>query len=338
LIRGDFQRPSDEVTPHTLSVLHPLSSASSQPSRLDLAGWLVDPANPLTARVTVNRIWLYLFGRGLVPSIGDFGTRGEKPSHPELLDWLASELVARGWSQKAMIKEIVCSATYRQASRFRADLAERDPHNVWLARQTRMRLEAEVLRDVVLAASGLLAPRLGGPSVHPAQPAGISELTYAGSAKWVESKGADRYRRGMYTWFQRTSPYPMLMTFDAPDSNVCCVRRERSDTPLQALTLLNDKVFVECAQALGRRIIEETGSSSTAERIHYAFRLCLARDPASEELSILTRSYETLLKQFQATPESAAQLAGTAPEPAETAAWIAIGRTLLNLDEFVTRE
>jgi mono/diheme cytochrome c family protein len=342
LIRGDFLRPGDEVSPHTLSALHPMRQAASLPSRLDLAHWLVAPANPLTARVTANRIWLNLFGRGLVPSIGDFGTRGEQPSHPELLDWLASELEARGWSQKAMIKQIVCSATYRQASRFRPDLADVDPNNVWLARQSRMRLEAEVLRDVFLASSGLLVPRIGGPSVHPAQPSGISELTYAGSAKWVESKGADRFRRGMYTWFQRTSPYPMLMTFDAPDSNSCCVRRERSDTPLQALTLLNDAVFVECAHALGRRIMQETGCAGTPERIQYAFRLCLARDPSGEELSILTRSYETLLKQFEANPEAAAKLAGTAksngPNQAETAAWVAIGRTLLNLDEFVTRE
>jgi mono/diheme cytochrome c family protein len=342
LLRGDFLRPGDEVSAHTLAVLPPFQPRSSAPDRLDLARWLVEPSNPLTTRVTVNRMWSHLFGRALVPTLGDFGTRGEQPSHPELLDWLASELSARGWSQKALIKEIVCSATYRQSSHDRPDLRERDPNNVWLARQSRTRLEAEILRDVCLAASGLLAPRLGGPSVRPPQPAGIADLTYAGSAKWVESKGPDRYRRGLYTWFQRTSPYPMLMTFDAPDSNVCCVRRERSNTPLQALTLLNDSVFVECAQALGRRIASECGCALPRERIQYAFRICLARDPSDEEASILARSYETLLKEFQARPEESAKIVGTSgsqgSDRTEVAAWIAIGRTIMNLDEFVTRE
>jgi mono/diheme cytochrome c family protein len=341
-IRGDFLRKGDEVQPHTLGVLHPLQPAGGTSNRLDLARWLVDPANPLTARVAVNRMWRHLFGRGIVVSADDFGTRGELPSHPELLDWLATEFIAQGWSQKAMIKEIVTSATYRQSSKHRPDLVDRDPNNVWLARQTRMRLEAELIRDVELAASGLLVPTIGGPSVHPPQPSGISDLTYAGSAKWVESKGSDRYRRGLYTWFQRTSPYPMLMTFDAPDSNVCCVRRERSNTPLQALTLLNDAVFFECAQALGRRAIEESCCDCLDERIRHAFRACLARDPSAEELTLLGRIYETLLGECKARPEDAAKLVGTAKpsgaEPAEAAAWVALARTILNLDEFVTRE
>ncbi len=278
LIRGDFLRPGAEVGPHTPAILPHLDAASAAPTRLDLARWLVDPANPLTTRVAVNRTWRHLFGRPLVATVEDFGTRGEPPTHPELLDWLAAEFPARSWSPKALIRLIVTSATYRQASRTRPELVDRDPNNNWLARQNRFRAEAEVLRDLALTVSGLLEPKIGGPSVRPPQPPGISDLTYAGSAHWVESTGPDRYRRGLYTWFQRTSPYPMLVAFDAPDANVCAAKRERSDTPLQALTLLNDEVFIECAQAFGHRIVAELRCQGAAElRIAYAFRLCLAR-------------------------------------------------------------
>ncbi|MBL8799411.1 MAG: DUF1553 domain-containing protein [Planctomycetia bacterium] len=339
LIRGDFLRKGVEVQAGTLATLHPLP-ASNKPTRLELAKWLVDPANPLTARVTVNWMWQKYFGRGLVHTLDDFGTQGEKPSHPELLDWLASEFIRTGWDLKAMHKQIVTSATYRQASRYRPDLVTRDPLNVLLARQSRQRLEAETLRDVSLASSGLLSKRVGGPSVRPPQPAGISELTYAGSARWVESTGADRYRRGLYTWFQRTSPYPMLMTFDAPDGNLSCTRREKTNTPLQALTLLNDTVFVECAQALGKRVIEE--KPDNRERLRHAFRLCLGREPAAQEQDRLQRLFAELLSMCKAKPEEAAKLAGkqlpAGMEPAEAAAWVALSRTLLNLDEFVTRE
>jgi hypothetical protein len=345
LVRGDFLRPGVEVEPGTPAVLPPLQrtpdSRPGVPTRLDLAHWIVDPANPLTARVLANWVWHKYFGRGLVTTLEDFGTQGERPSHPELLDYLAAELVRQKWSLKALHKLIVTSATYRQSSAFRPELARRDPLNVLLARQTRQRLEAEVLRDVSLAASGLLVRRVGGPSVRPPQPPGISELTYAGSARWVESTGPDRYRRGLYIWFQRTSPYPMLMTFDAPDSNVCAVRRERSNTPLQALTLLNDTVFVECARALARRVLAEE-AGGTEGRIRHAFRLCLAREPTAAEQSRLARLFEDLRALCQARPGEAAKLAGQAgPEggdPAEAAAWVALARALLNLDEFVTRE
>ncbi len=341
-LRGDFLRKGEEVRSGTLEALHPLEPSGASPNRLDLSRWLTNPANPLTARVTVNRVWRNLFGRGLVASLDDFGTRGELPSHPELLDWLATEFIARGWSQKAMIRMIVTSSTYRQSSNARPDLADRDAGNLWLARQNRLRLEAEVLRDVTLAAGGLLNPTIGGPSVRPPQPSGISELTYASSAKWVESKGADRYRRGLYTWFQRTSPYPMLMTFDAPDSNVCAVRRERSNTPLQSLTLLNDPVFFECAQALGRRVVEESGSEGVEGRIRFAFDVCLAREPSDEELTLLGRLWGDLERQCRSQPEAAAKLVGphlsAGVDVSEAAAWVALGRTILNLDEFVTRE
>ncbi len=250
--------------------------------------------------------------------------RARRRTHPELLDHLAGELVRRRWSLKSLHKHIVLSATYRQASRVTPELLRRDPLNVLLARQGRLRLEAETVRDVTLAASGLLTRTIGGPSVHPPQPPGISELTYAGSARWIESKGPDRYRRGLYIWFQRTSPYPLLMTFDAPDSNICCVRRERSNTPLQALTLLNDAVFVECARSLGRRLVDWKTSDPRA-RIRYAFRLCLTREPTPSELNRLVRLVEELRALCRDNPAEAARLAGpTEGDAAETAAWVAL--------------
>jgi len=381
LVRGDFLRPGEEIAAHTLEVLHPLKVRGERPDRLDLARWLVDPANPLTARVTVNRMWQRYFGRGLVPTSNDFGTQGEKPSHPELLDWLAGELVTRAWSQKAMHRLIVNSATYRQSSHTTPAMLDRDAYNTLLARQSRVRVEAEIVRDLALAASGLLNPAIGGQSVRPEQPAGVAELGYSGSVKWATSKGADRHRRGMYTFFQRTVPYPMLMTFDAPDSNATCTRRERSNTPLQALTLLNDPVFVECARVLARRIVKEvptpavdtvaaadvapSGSSSSGRgssgetlnrddapsadpaiverRVQHAVALCLAREPSATELSDLCRLYRSQLEQCREDPQAAAKLIGKQKpaegvEPAEQAAWIVVGRTLMNLDEFITRE
>ncbi|HEY8504346.1 MAG TPA: DUF1553 domain-containing protein, partial [Gemmataceae bacterium] len=340
MARGDFLRPGEEVRPGTPAVLPPMPDGPN-PTRLDLANWIVSPENPLTARVTVNWVWQKYFGRGLVETLEDFGTRSTPPSHPELLDWLAGEFKDRGWGVKDLHRLIVTSATYRQSSKDRPELRGRDPRNVLLARQARLRLSAEAVRDSALAASGLLAPVIGGPSVRPPQPPGVSELTYAGSAKWVESRGPDRYRRGLYIWFQRTSPFPMLMTFDAPDSNVCAVRRERSNTPLQALTLLNDVAFVECAQALGRRIAgEEPGG--VAERVAYGFRLCVAREPTSAERARLVRLFGELRALAAADPAGAAELAGPhrppGADPAEAAAWAALARALLNLDEFVTRE
>ena len=337
MVRGDFLRRGAEVQPGGPAILPPLRGKT----RLDLARWIASPENPLTARVLANWVWHKYFGRGLVATPEDFGTQGERPSHPELLDWLATEFVRRGWGLKDLHRLIVTSATYRQSSEVRPELARRDPLNVLLGRQMRQRLEAEIIRDVALSASGLLAPVIGGPSVRPPQPPGISELTYAGSARWVESKGPDRYRRGLYTWFQRTSPYPMLLTFDAPDSNVCCVRRDRTNTPLQALTLMNDAVFVECARALGRRIAAERPGASVAERARHGFRLCLGRRPAERETRRLVRLYEELLALCRADPAEAAKLAGKGAKgkgAAEAAAWVALARALMNLDEFIMRE
>jgi mono/diheme cytochrome c family protein len=339
LLRGDFLRPGVEVSRGTPAVLHPLH-AQGTPTRLDLARWIVAPDNPLTARVIANWVWHHYFGRGIVPTLEDFGAQGEKPSHPDLLDYLASRLFRHDWSLKALHRDIVLSATYRQSSKARPELTQRDPLNVLLSRQNRIRFEAEILRDSALAVSGLLNPTIGGPSVKPPQPPGISELTYANAARWVESKGRDRYRRGMYTWFQRTSPYPMLMTFDAPDSNLCCVRRERTNTPLQSLTLLNDAAFVECFQGLARRIVTE--KKSLEDRLVYAFELTLARTPTAEESSAVRTLYEDLLEGARKNSAGVLKLIGSYAVPGvpmeETAAWIGIARTLVNLDEFVTRE
>jgi hypothetical protein len=280
----------------------------------------------------------------------DFGKRGEQPTHPELLDWLAAEFVnpsdpsgqRRAWRQKDMIRLIVSSATYRQSSAIRPDLTERDPTNRLLARQNRYRLEAEIVRDMYLAAAGLLQPLVGGPSVRPPQPAGVSDLTYAGSAKWVESTGPDRYRRGLYTWFQRTSPYPMLTMFDSPDGVVCTVRRERSNTPLQALTLLNDVTFVECAQNLARRSLLASKSPAPAETARQMFRFCMGREPTPAELARLLQLNGELTEACKVSAELAARLAGGVDtgqmDTASCAAWVATARAIMNLDEFVTRE
>jgi hypothetical protein len=348
LLRGDFLNPGDEVLPGTLAVLPPLVPRGSVPDRLDLAQWLMDPANPLPARVAANRVWQHLFGRGLVATSDDFGKQGEKPSHPELLDRLASDYVIGGWSTKALLRSIAQSAAYQQSSAPRHDLAAIDPENILLARQSRLRVEAEVIRDLALASSGLLSPRIGGPSVRPPQPAEYANLTYANSAKWVESTGDDRYRRGLYTFFQRTSPYPMLMTFDSPDSNECTVRRQTSNTPLQSLTLWNDPAFFEAARSLGRRIVRDVPPGAdpretVRRRAVHAFALGMARRPSETELTDLTALFDAHLRLNQQDEVSARQLVG--PEPptngaslAEQAAWIGVGRTVLNLDEFITRE
>ncbi|MBI2478488.1 MAG: PSD1 domain-containing protein, partial [Planctomycetia bacterium] len=288
-IRGDFLNQGEPVIALTPAVLPGLAADEAKLNRLDFARWLFADDNPLTARVTVNRVWQQIFGRGIVTTVDDFGTQGEKPSHPELLDWLASEFQRQDWSLKQLHRLIVNSATYRQSAEFRPELAERDPYNALLARQQRRRVEAETIRDIALSASGLLDSRIGGPSVRPPQPEEYSSLTYANSAKWQVSKGGDAYRRGLYTFFQRTSPYPMLMTFDSPDSTECCTQRSLSNTPLQALTLWNDPAFYECAQAFGWRVVTEVPpcgdkDQTMRERARYAFMLCLSRRPTDGEL------------------------------------------------------
>ena len=336
---GDFTRKGSRVSPGVPGVLHPLSSKTPL-NRLDLARWLVDPKNPLLARVTVNRMWQHYFGKGLVETENDFGTQGTPPTHPELLDWLATEFVARGWSQKAIHRLIVTSAAYRQSSRHRPDLEERDPYNRLLARQSRVRLDAEIVRDSGLTAGGLLSRKIGGPSVFPPQPEGVFGFTQIPRV-WTGSQGPDRYRRGMYTYFWRSAAHPLLMAFDAPDAVTACTRRNRSTTPMQALTLLNDQAFLEMAQGLAARVLAKKPDGDEA-RIGFAFRLCLAREPSAGEAERLLRFLRLQSEEFRAAPEEARALVpagiATGPGASHFAAWTAVARVLLNLDEFITRE
>ncbi len=354
LHRGDFLQPADEVTPGALSTLPPLKGAS----RLDLAKWLVSKNNPLTPRVTVNHFWTRLFGEGLVHTVADFGVRGDPPTHPELLDWLADEFMKQGWSRKKILKTIMMSATYRQSSEFvvrasarpdglkpelPAAVMEIDPKNHLLWRQNRLRVEGEIVRDLYLGASGLLSAKVGGPSVYPPIPEGIDALSYAGNFKWTTSKGEDRYRRGMYTFFKRTAPHPDLTTFDCPDANTTNVRRTVSNTPLQALTTLNAEAFSEAAQALAKRVLSDASLKDDAARLTQAFHHCVARVPTAKELSSLQKLLEESRYTYQNGPADEAKAAfGTHASPnipaAENAAWVAVSRIVLNLDELITRE
>ena len=340
-VRGDFLRKGRQVMPGTPGVLPPMRWRGERPDRLDLARWIVDPSHPLTGRVEVNRIWEKLFGRGLVATSDDFGTRGEKPSHPELLDWLCREFVNLGWSRKDLIETIVLSSTYQQSSQVDPELLKTDPKNVWLSRQSRFRVESEVTRDLFLAVGGLLERRVGGRSIRPPLPKDVAKVGYSSGVKWPESQGTDKFRRGLYIHFQRTVPYPMLMTFDSPDSNTSCIRRTRSNTPLQALTLLNDHVFVDCARSFARKITSEV-KSTDEDRLRYAFRRALAREPDPVEMSVLAKLLDDQEQVFAAGQGSAATVAGPGfpgeLSQEQAAAWTTVARTILNLDEFVTRE
>lgn len=381
-IKGDFTRHGEAVTPGVPKVL-PLMPAVEKLNRLDLARWLVDPQNPLTARVTVNRIWQQYFGKGLVATENDFGTQGSPPSHPDLLDWLAMEFMfprssrgaethlekseirptgtarqrgeypeseseqrlltpafTRAWSLKHIHRLIVTSATYRQSSRVRRELAVKDPNNVLLARQSRLRLDAEIVRDMALTASGLFADKIGGPSVFPPIPAGVMNLGQS-RRPWETSAGADRYRRGMYTFFWRATPHPELILFDAPDSASVCTRRIRSNTPLQSLTLLNDEAFFEFAQGLAAKVLREFPDDN-ARRMDFAFRLCLARKPGPAEKQRLTELLAQQLAGYESEFDEAKTINSSKPPPGtdvkQLAAWTTVSRVLLNLDETITRE
>ena len=362
--KGDFTRPAVKVSPGVPAGLNAFN-AGTNATRLDLAHWIISTNNPLTARVIVNRVWQQYFGRGLVETENDFGTQGSPPSHAELLDWLACELMQphemlevkspkseggrsartsyflpRPWSLKHLHRLIVTSATYRQSSKARPDLAVIDPSNKLLARQNRLRLDAEIVRDVGLTASGLLNDKIGGPSVFPPQPDGVMNLGQS-KREWKPSTGPDRYRRGMYTFFWRATPHPALMVFDSADGFSTCTRRVRSNTPLQALTLLNDESFHEFVQSLAARILKE-GPKTDPARIDHAFRLCLSRPPSKDEkqrlLSLLNNELATLEK----TPAEAAAILkhelGAVTDATRLAAWTTISRVLLNLDETITRE
>ncbi len=360
LRRGDFLKPERAVQPGAPAFLHPVEghpaqshSTEAHPTkdgasgRLAFAGWLADRRSPTTARSIVNRIWQAYFGTGLVATSEDLGTQCEPPSHPELLDWLAVELMDRGWSLKAIHRLITISATYRQSSAVTPRLQSLDPSNRLLARGPRSRVEGEIVRDIALSASGLLDPRIGGRSVFPPLPGFMTQppVSY-GPKVWDEETGADRYRRGIYTFRYRSLPYPLLQTFDAPNGDFSCVRRARSNTPLQALMTLNEPVSMECALALARRTLEE-GGSCDAERVAYAFRLCVSRPPAEAEAAELLALLEGQVRRFKAGELKAAELVsgGAAgkgeAKPADQeqlAAWTVVSRVLLNLDETITKE
>ncbi len=332
--RGEFLQPTERVAPGLLT-LGGTRPATAPGSRLDFARWLVSPENPLTARVTVNREWAAFFGRGIVKTLGDFGFQGDAPTHPELLDWLAAEFMHDGWSLKHLHKLIVTSATYRQTSRGTPELLARDPENKLLARGPRFRMEVEMIRDSALRASGLLSEKMGGPSVRPPQPDGVMETAY-GNAKWTADTGEDRYRRSLYTFAKRTAPFALYNNFDAPTGEACLARREVSNTPLQALALLNDVVFLEAARALGGKLAAEDGS--VEDRVRTAFRRCLTRPPTAGELDLLAKFFTTQKDRFTRGELDAKALAGDdSGNVNERAAWIALARALLNIDEVVTK-
>jgi hypothetical protein len=340
--KGNFLDPGAQVEPGVPAAFHPLPEGAPR-DRLGLARWLVDARNPLTARVAVNRFWAQLFGIGLVETEEDFGTQGEPPSHPELLDWLALEYMRSGWDTKGLLRLIVTSAAYRQSSKARPELQAKDPRNRLLARAPRYRLEAEMVRDQALALGGLLSREVGGPSVYPPQPDGLWQAAFNGQRTWATSTGDDRYRRALYTFWRRTIPYPSMATFDAPSRELCTVRRVRTNTPLQAFVTLNDPVYVEAAQALARRIVRE-GGTSVEDRVRFALRLCLCRTPEAGQVQVLAELFRREHEHFRREADAARALAtepvGPLPEgmeAAELAAWTTVANVLLNLDGVLTK-
>ncbi len=345
LIRGQYDKPGELVEPATPAFLPPLKPRGLRADRLDLARWLVDPRNPLTARVALNRFWQQIFGAGLVRTPGDFGAQGDPPTHAELLDWLASEFVSSGWDVKRLVRLMVTSRTYRQDSRVPPALLEVDPANKLLARGPRLRLDAEVLRDQALAVSGLLQPTIGGPPVRPYQPGNVWEpVAYAGSNTrlYVQDHGAALYRRSLYTFWKRTAPPPSMSTFDAPSRETICVLRTRTDTPLQALALMNDVQQFEAARGFAERILTSAGTED--KRLTRAFRSVTGRMPTGQEQTLLNEALASQRAHFAAHPEAAKKVlangeskaADTLP-PVEFAAWTMVASLLLNLDETVTR-
>jgi hypothetical protein len=349
LTKGNYLAPAELLQPAVLTAFGPVPETPA-PTRLDFAQWLVSPENPLTARVAVNRFWAQLFGTGIVETEEDFGTQGALPSHPELLDWLAVTFrssAAEGglaWDMKALLKLIVTSATYRQSSRVLPEHLEKDARNRLLAHYPRRRLEAEQLRDQALAVAGLLSPKLGGPSVYPPQPEGLWRVAFNGGENaYKTSTGEDRYRRGLYTIWRRTMPYPSMTTFDAPSRESCTLRRQPTNTPLQAFVTLNDPCFVECAQAFARRIVKE-GGATAEERVKWALETALARPATEAQVASLARLFEAELAHYKEVAADATKLATSATQPlpagadpVELAAWTVVANTVLNLDAFLTK-
>jgi hypothetical protein len=344
-VRGQYDKPGEKVTAGIPAFLPTVPPGKSN-NRLGLAYWLVSPRNPLTARVTVNRLWERFFGIGIVSTLEDFGTRGEKPSHPELLDWLATEFVRLKWDLKAIQKTIIMSASYRQSSAVSPALLRRDPQNRLLTRGPRFRLPAEIIRDQALAVSGLLVEKTGGPSVRPYQPEGIWDETnvYGNLRNYMHDKGEGLYRRSLYTIWKRTAAPPNMTLFDVPGREMCRVRRARTNTPLQALALMNETTYIEVSRVLAQKVLSE-GGRTPQQRITYAFRRALCRQPTSQEIKILTEGLQKRLVKYKANPEAATQLVSIGESPrdpkmdvSELAAYTLTMSIILNLDETITKE
>lgn len=343
-IRGDSHRRGPEVTPNVPRLLHPLPQGVTR-DRLALARWLVDEKNPLVGRVIMNQIWQCYFGRGLVNTPDDFGNQGEQPSHPELLDWLACEFMDSGWDLRHMHRLIVTSAAYRQSSEASDEKLQKDPENVLVSRGARFRLPGEFIRDVALKASGLLNTEVGGPSVFPPQPEGVTDVIFNDKFKWETSQGPDRYRRGLYTFRKRGAMYPAFAVFDAPPQATCTLRRNRSNTPLQALNLLNDEAMIEAAQALSQQLLASEARDDAA-RLELAFMRCLSRSPQPQERQSLVKYLDTQRRRFEKQkPEEVALIGGVEREKnlsreavVEHAAWTMVARVLFNLDETISKE
>ena len=347
LIRGEYDKPdkSQKLEPGVPASL-PQMPKDVPKNRLSLARWLVDSSNPLTARVTVNRFWQQYFGIGIVKTAEEFGSQGEWPSHPQLIDWLATEFISSGWDVKQMQKLIVMSAAYRQSSNVTPSLYKQDPENRLLARGPRFRLDAEMLRDNALAVSGLLNPKIGGKSVRPYQPIGLWKavgFSSSDTANFRQDHGKALYRRSMYTFWKRTSPPPSMATFDAPSRESCTVRRERTNTPMQALTLTNDVQFVEAARNLAQRMMTE-GGKTTGQRITFAFRLATARPPDDAEMAVLLDVFQAHLQEYTSHKDAAAKLVSIGESKRNEsldisllAAYTMLGNLILNLDETLTK-
>jgi hypothetical protein len=347
LNRGQYDKPGDRVTANTPAVLAPMDDSLPK-NRLGLARWLVSPANPLPARVIVNRLWQQLFGVGLVKTSEDFGSQGQPPSHPELLDWLAQEFIQSGWDMKHMVRVLVSSATYQQQSNLTPTLKERDPENRLLARGARFRLMGEFVRDQALTVSGLLVPQIGGPPVRPYHPAGLYEQMVPTSPDtvktYLQDHGDSLYRRSLYTYWKRSIPHPAMLSFGTPFREVCTIQRPRSNTPLQALNLMNDETYVEAARFLAQRMIQE-GGTDLSSRLQKGVLLVLARHASPKELAILERGYQSAFEDFTAHPEAATALLHVGERPynaalnrTELAALTTIANTLLCMDEAVTKQ
>ncbi|MEM0927566.1 MAG: DUF1553 domain-containing protein, partial [Planctomycetota bacterium] len=343
MMRGDYLAKGDAVKPATPGSLHPMNP-ELPPNRLGLAYWLTDRSNPLMARVTVNRFWLQLFGRGIVSTPEDFGTQSDDPSHPELLDWLALEFQNQDWSVKSLIKQIVMSATFRQDSAVSDSLLRLDPENRLLGRGPRFRMPAEMIRDNALSIAGLLSDRSDGPPIMPYQPEGIWKAVGRGQPKWQEAVDADRFRRGIYVVWKRAAPYPSFVTFDAPDRASCTVRRPRTNTPMQALVLMNDQAYAEAAVGLAQRMIRDRPSEDPVATASFGFELATAQAPSRRVVDVLLDVYRSELSRIEAKPDLIKQRCELLPKAyrdssapsKELAAWFAVASVLLNLDMTIT--